>query len=180
MVDSSNTATQDLSGMPSRIGTAWIDVRALDELFRESARAFPLETGGVLMGYQVGGDTVVTTIVGPGPAAQHRRTSYLPDHEYQELEIARIYRDSGRVFTYLGDWHTHPNGGLRLSATDTSTLKTISAHAAARLHRPVMMIAVGRNDDWKIGGWQWTPSHIRILSRAKRLEVRTFSDPSRN
>jgi integrative and conjugative element protein (TIGR02256 family) len=128
----------------------------------------------VLMGYQVGPETVVSNTIGPGPDARHSETAYLPDHEYQEVEVARMYAHSGRRTTYLGDWHTHPNGRLYLSRTDASTLKAISAHSPARVHEPVMAIVAGIVGDWRMGAWQWHPRRISPLLRATPLEIRTF------
>jgi integrative and conjugative element protein (TIGR02256 family) len=160
--------------MSGRIGTLWVAAAVIDDLIRESVEAFPLETGGVLMGYQVGSETAVRTIIGPGPNAKHSKTTYIPDHEYHEIEVARLYLNSGRRTTYLGDWHSHPNGRLYLSGTDAATLKSIAAHSPARIQRPVMAILAGTADAWKIGAWQWMPRRIRALSKAVAIEVRTF------
>lgn len=62
---------------------------------------------------------------------------------------------------------------LTVSRTDVTTLKRISAHAPARIPRPVMAIVGGASDAWKIGAWQWIPARIRVLSYAVAIEVRT-------
>jgi integrative and conjugative element protein (TIGR02256 family) len=157
-----------------RLGVLWVSAAAVESLVQEAARAFPFETGGVLMGYQVRTEVVVSDIIGPGPNAKHSKTSYMPDHEYQDLEVARVYAESGRRTTYLGDWHTHPNGRLYLSRTDLNTLKSISAHSPARMREPVMAIVAGTVDDWRMGAWQWCSRTISPLSRAAQLETRTF------
>jgi integrative and conjugative element protein (TIGR02256 family) len=114
----------------------------------------PLETGGLLMGYwDTAADTaVVTAIVGPGPKAKQSRTSLIPDHTYQEQEIARIYAESGRVTTYLGDWHSHPNGAPRPSRIDRRTLRRIVRSESARLKCSLMMIVSG-GPLWVLTGW---------------------------
>ena len=58
----------------------------------------------------------------PRPAVPHH---LIPDHEYQEQEIARVYATSGRCTTYVGDWHSHPGGALYLSRTDVRTAGAI-------------------------------------------------------
>jgi integrative and conjugative element protein (TIGR02256 family) len=76
----------------------------------EAAARYPLETGGVFMGYWADDRTaVVTQAIGPGPNAYHHRHRFAPDQEWQTTEIAEYYRASGRRETYLGDWHTHPD-----------------------------------------------------------------------
>jgi len=128
------------------------------------------------MGYQVGTETVATDVIGAGPNAKHLRTAYMPDHEHHEREVARLYEKSGRHTTYVGDWHTHPNGRLYLSRTDSETLKTISAHSPARLRQPVMAIVSGNPGDWKMAAWQWIPRRVSTLSSAVALEIRTFEN----
>jgi integrative and conjugative element protein (TIGR02256 family) len=174
MVHRANATAPCLRTVSGRIKVLWLSAAVVKALFREAARAFPSETGGVLMGYQVEIETVVSDVIGPGPNAQHSRTAYMPDHEYQELEVARVYQESGRRTTYVGDWHTHPNGRLYLSRTDSTTLKSISAHSPARVRRPVMAIVAGKTGDWRIGAWQWMPRQISALSRAIAVDVRGF------
>jgi integrative and conjugative element protein (TIGR02256 family) len=57
----------------------------------------------------------ITKMIGPGLNAFHGATSFYPDYDWQEEQIAEIYRTTGRVETYLGDWHFHPFGSDRLS-----------------------------------------------------------------
>ena len=77
-------------------------------MVEEARRCLPNETGGAFMGYWSDPNTVVITdVIGPGPNAKHTRYSFHPDVEYHAAEIDRIYSQSGRINTYLGDWHTH-------------------------------------------------------------------------
>jgi integrative and conjugative element protein (TIGR02256 family) len=110
-------------------------------MFRDASLWSPLETGGVLLGYSGGeGDLVVTTVIGGGPSASRRETSFEPDHEYQAREIALAYERSGRRWAYLGDWHTHPNGQAVLSRTDRRTLRRIARTPEARAPQPTMLL----------------------------------------
>jgi integrative and conjugative element protein (TIGR02256 family) len=147
----------------------WIAFQVWDAIVAESNRAFPLETGGLLMGYSepASARTVIRESVGPGPRAVHRRTRFLPDHRYHEREVARIYADSGRIISYLGDWHSHPRGTLALSVTDRRTLGRIARTPTARAPRPIMMVLAGtplatrtmtesfeRHEQWRGRIWQ--------------------------
>lgn len=139
----------------------------------EATKMAPLETGGVLMGYFKGVDVVITDWIGAGPSARHEGASFEPDYDFQEREIAKIYQASGRVTTYVGDWHSHPEGGLALSRTDRGTLKRIANHPAARARQPLMMILAGRAP-WRLGIWSWQPTFLRFLGTTYRLEPRAF------
>lgn len=117
----------------------------LAEMVGEGTRAFPLETGGVLMGYWVPPphprrEAVVTDAIGPGPRAVHAATRFEPDDAWQERRVAEAYRASGRLHTYLGDWHTHPNGAPRPSPLDRATARRIATAPAARAPEPLMVI----------------------------------------
>jgi integrative and conjugative element protein (TIGR02256 family) len=106
----------------SRPGRVWWAGAALEEALREAQSAFPLETGGLLLGWSPQpGAVVISRIIGPGPQARHRATSFTPDAAWQEERLAEAYEQAGRRLHYLGDWHTHPRGTVRLSSTDRAT-----------------------------------------------------------
>lgn len=121
---------------------SWVHKSALDDMVIEANRLFPLETGGCLMGYweKLYEKVIITQIIGPGPNAKHRHHYFEPDYEWQESEIASIYHASGRIYTYLGDWHTHPKGGTKLSWRDRHTLHRIATYPLARVPVPLMAI----------------------------------------
>lgn len=111
------------------------------------------------MGYWVVPDSelVITHAIGPGPSAAHYKKSFVPDSGYQEAEIARIYTESNRFSTYLGDWHTHPSGSSYLSYRDKRTLKEIASFRDARCPIPVMAVLGGGEDDWVMRVWKYKP-----------------------
>lgn len=132
----------------------WLEARALAFIRYESQRKAPKETGGVLLGYCVGDDAVVKIATGPGPRSEHRRSSYRPDPEFDRAEIARVYKETGGVLTYLGDWHSHPKGGNGLSQDDIITLATISNFAPARATAPLMLLSVKEVIFWEPAVWR--------------------------
>ncbi|MER8522885.1 Mov34/MPN/PAD-1 family protein [Mesorhizobium sp. M1076] len=113
------------------------------------------ETGGTFMGYWAESNVaVVTAMIPAGPRASHERSSFLPDQRWQQAEIAKHYERSGRLDTYLGDWHTHPDAvSNRLSWTDRVCLKTIIKTPTARNQRPVMMLMCGKPGEWSLHSW---------------------------
>jgi integrative and conjugative element protein (TIGR02256 family) len=127
-------------------------------LTRQVMETFPLETGGILMGYWSEPDVVITHATGPGPRAVHKTTGFLPDAEYQEQEVAFIYAESGRLSTYLGDWHSHPYGSTRLSWKDKRTLRRIAHAPEARCPQPLMAVMAGEEGQWGLGIWRLSKS----------------------
>lgn len=139
--------------------TAWVDKRLLGQMRKEAERWHPKETGGVLMGYWSNEDAVITDIIGPGPKAIHTRYSFTPDSKWQENAIAGLYDESGRVITYLGDWHSHPDGTARLSVKDLVTLLRVALYKPARAPMPIMAI-LHNNPEWELAIWRSAFSKI--------------------
>jgi integrative and conjugative element protein (TIGR02256 family) len=126
--------------VPNNKKIIWIKKSVLETIKEDLHKWYPVETGGVLMGYWNGDEVVISQIIDGGPKASRTRKSFNPDHDYQLEEISRIYKLSGRTETYLGDWHTHPDAKAYLSNRDKKTLSNIAKHKAARQPMPLMMI----------------------------------------
>lgn len=154
--------------------TTWIGTSCLAFMVEEGKRCVPNETGGVLMGYWPSATGVVIThVIGPGPRARHLRYSFHPDPEYHDREIERIYQESGRISTYLGDWHTHPEGGNGTSQRDRRTLARIACTPEARAPKPLMAIlSMRRNSSLAI--WHWEGKHLLWNSRVSAGELIVF------
>lgn len=137
-------------------GRLWLPDGVIRRLRDEADRTEPLETGGVLIGYgHDDEEVVVADMIGPGPGAIHRRTRFEPDSGWQRKQIAEAYERSGRIHTYLGDWHSHPVGSARPSRRDERTARRIARHRAARARKPVMLILSGDE--------LWAPTPYRLL-----------------
>lgn len=132
----------------------YLQMCALGEL------SFPLETGGMLLGYIADNrDVVVTAIIGPGPKAIHRRYGFVPDAGYQQAELSAHHLITNGRETYLGDWHTHPRGGTALSPVDKRTLTRIACTASSGIGEPIMAILGGGRESWDFSavrfiGWK--------------------------
>lgn len=161
--------------LQTQIGEVWVSKEALDLMMGEFERMYPNETGGILMGYWAGLSVVITHAVGPGPNATHNEMSFIPDWCYHESEIARLYQESGRIDTYLGDWHSHPDFCTELSPTDRRTLAKIAKHPGARVPAPLMAI-IGRQDPRALEIWQYRPARLdsRLRPSYVSLRVRSF------
>lgn len=158
--------------------TVWIPRGAVDAMINEAYGASPNETGGVLVGYwsSDGDHVVVTAVIGPGPTAVHRRASSTPDAAYQEAEIARRYESSERRYTYIGDWHSHPDGRPLLSRQDRRTLAAIAGTPEARAPVPLMGILRG-GPPWELAIWRGGPVRAGPLCLGVRVEplcIRVF------
>ena len=81
------------------IEIAWVKQSVFEKLLGETQRCQPYETGGCLVGYRADSynGIVITNSIGPGPGAKHSKSRFEPDHEWQTLEIARLYKESKKV-----------------------------------------------------------------------------------
>jgi integrative and conjugative element protein (TIGR02256 family) len=158
----------------------WIAENALRELSREAAQRTPLETGGLLLGYWSSGpngeEVLVEDIIGPGPEAQHERRRFTPDAHWQCQQLATAYASSGRITTYLGDWHSHPGGSPTPSRRDRKTARAIAKSPAARAPRPLMLIlgegndAAGRAQRWAARLFVWDGGRLHRAPLRKLRE----------
>jgi integrative and conjugative element protein (TIGR02256 family) len=146
---------------------AWITTNALNTLITEAERRYPNETGGLLIGYSTNDDVIITAVTTPGPYAHHTSTQYVPDAEHDQEQVAKHYEESGRLHTYLGDWHTHPDAVPYLSPTDANTLRRIASTPTARQLRPLMCIAGGRPGAWLPIVWR----HDKTRPAALQLTI---------
>lgn len=143
----------------------WIKHHLYEKLFEETNKKLPLETGGMLLGYKDEyNDIVITELIGAGPNAVHNEYSFAPDGKYQQNELSRIYYESDRIFTYLGDWHSHPYQNSYMSGRDLKTLKKIAKTKSAREPNPIFIIIGTRPSEAKC--WKYNTNvnrHIELL-----------------
>lgn len=157
---------------------AWFARSALRTIVEEDAQHGPVETGGVLVGYWVSAaEVVITEATTAGPGARHEPKAYLPDAEHDAREIARFYASSARTHVYLGDWHSHPSGGLGLSRRDRQTLRRIARHEDAQAPEPLMAVVGESGDALAVAVWVLRRHGAR--DRAESCRVRVFGRPTR-
>jgi integrative and conjugative element protein (TIGR02256 family) len=112
--------------------------QAIAQMAAESADG--LETGGILLGHDRGGDLLVTTAGDPGPAAQRAPTSFLRDLAHAQRLGDEAYEADGSV--WIGEWHTHPGGMQLPSPTDLTTYSALLADERLALTRFLSLIVV--------------------------------------
>jgi len=134
-----------------------IPVGVMREMEAEAERHSPHESGGVLLGYPDRTNhrwVQITLQIGSGPKAVHRRHRFEPDGEWQVRKVADAYAASGRISTYMGDWHSHPHGSHRPSGLDRSTARRIALCEEARAPHPLVFILHGGPNDWQIAAYR--------------------------
>jgi len=137
----------------------YIPANLVCQILEEAENYIPYETGGVIAGELTGkSQWVITHITMPGPKAIHKRFSYTPDYEYDENEIARVYRETNCNSVYLGDWHSHSNSSSYMSEKDKNVLQTIAKSSEARIAHPIMLIL--GTSPLELGCWTYRKSKL--------------------
>ncbi len=77
-----------------------------------------VETGGILIGCYRGGNIEVTGRTLPGPSDVRRPFTFVRMDGAHQAAASGAWSRSGGTHTWVGEWHTHPSGGVVPSAID--------------------------------------------------------------
>lgn len=76
------------------------------------------EMGGILLGAYRGRDLDVTGLTKPAPGDVRHLLSFDRSDPAHQAAAHRAWSSSRGTHTYVGEWHTHPWGGVMPSSTD--------------------------------------------------------------
>lgn len=109
------------------------------------------ERGGILMGelYPKSQQIIISKAI-EVPAESSGSYSYAMDVKAAKRIMAKVWKHSGRVTTYLGDWHTHPQSSPSPSFTDRITF-TRNFRETDVPHGLLIYIVVGNHSQ----KWLW-------------------------
>ncbi|MPR37427.1 Mov34/MPN/PAD-1 family protein [Salmonirosea aquatica] len=117
-----------------------------EQLIRELVEFRPSETGGILIGRMDRiHKTVYVTRILMAPADSIRSASRFVRGTDGLTEAVDEVRDkSGALLDYVGEWHTHPSGGTRLSEIDKLAISEIRATLDPLCYPTVVAIVTER------------------------------------
>ncbi|MCF7965139.1 MAG: Mov34/MPN/PAD-1 family protein [Methylobacter tundripaludum] len=125
-----------------------IPVALKDQMRVETEQRRPLETGGVLIGHiNWGRRTIyVTGLLPPTADSEFRIDEFVLGIQGLKKQISTIERITSHTLTYLGTWHSHPNGGAA-SGKDRTTLTELTRErsnvpSVCLIYRPEGLLAV--------------------------------------
>ena len=144
---------------------------ALHAIIDASLAAAPLETGGVLIGTTISERTVVAAAIElPDAGATDESFTIAEGRVAEAVESAR--REDARL-GYVGEWHSHPNGG-GVSTTDRATMMTIAADTG--IDSPILVIASPNDPMWTIEGVMASPETTRSITVELCGDIRPMED----
>jgi integrative and conjugative element protein (TIGR02256 family) len=114
----------------------------IDEMLELCGRSYPLETGGILVGYYSDDSRfahVTNLISAPGDSESSRFSFQRGVRGIQQF-LNQMWL---RKRYYLGEWHFHPGGSASPSGTDSDQMKSIAYAGSYHCPEPVLLILGG-------------------------------------
>ncbi|HEY8465211.1 MAG TPA: Mov34/MPN/PAD-1 family protein [Solirubrobacterales bacterium] len=132
--------------------------RSIEHLARESSDGN--ETGGILLGRgpDAGGEIHVEIAGDPGPNADRRPDFFLRDLAHAQLLASRAWEERRAI--WVGEWHTHPEGGVAPSPVDLATYARLLSASALEFEVFVSVIVVPDEAE----GWSMPRLHPWTLA----------------
>ncbi|MFM1652471.1 Mov34/MPN/PAD-1 family protein [Brevibacillus sp. B_LB10_24] len=120
--------------------TLYVTEKAWKQIEQAVSKNPNVETGGILMGYQLNGDWVVSYASEPGPRAIKERKTVVFDENHIRTVTAKLkLRSAGRL-RYIGDWHSHTVKRLTPSLGDRKTFALKTYQETYQSSSPIMLI----------------------------------------
>jgi integrative and conjugative element protein (TIGR02256 family) len=125
------------------------------ELYRLRETKLPNETGGVLVGsYDCQRKIVYVLDTVPSPPdSKEWPTLYIRGSEGLQAQIEQVSRRSGTWLSYVGEWHSHPDGcGVTPSRDDTKVFEWLTERMFLDGYPPLMAIVGDKGQcEWLFG-----------------------------
>src|SRR5258708_3147221 len=102
--------------MTSRLLVRYEVCAALAESAKDSS--LKPEAGGILLGHYRGPDIEVVGRTTPGPGDERSLFAFVRQDPAHQMAATEAWEKSGRIQTFVGEWHTHPTGNIHPSSTD--------------------------------------------------------------
>jgi integrative and conjugative element protein (TIGR02256 family) len=93
--------------------------RHFDELARKCAG--DRETGGIILGQYRGPHVEICEFTSAGPRDIRGLACFIKQDESHSRRARQLWKASGRTITNMGEWHSHPAGGVSPSFQDHQT-----------------------------------------------------------
>lgn len=122
------------------------------------------ETGGICLGKPAQASEAIfeVTVAGtPGPGAKRSPSEFHRDLDHAQRLETNAFRRDGSV--WIGEWHTHPRGPGRPSATDRETYGSLLSDADLRFDVFLSLIVTPH---WYFG-WQQPVCHAWIVTQRR-------------
>jgi integrative and conjugative element protein (TIGR02256 family) len=111
----------------------------LEKMFAHCQEHFPKEFGGIFTGIETGKIKVIIDIAVP-KVFESSTTGFTRHANDLNLYLAQCYAQSGGLIKYLGEWHSHPNGGTHYSNNDAKSISELARNEDSKQAFPILCI----------------------------------------
>jgi len=127
--------------------TVYISVEIMNNIYTQAKLFSPNEFGGVLVGnYSTCGKIAFVKHTLQPNLNNKSRTIFKRTVNEINIELSRLYENSGGKLYYLGEWHSHPYSSSQYSQLDLKSIEEIAKEKTVKIDSPLMLIiAFGDN-----------------------------------
>ena len=103
---------------------------------------FNNEKGGIIIGSCYESGLVISDVTTPQKTDISYRFGFIRKNLYHQEYMDNAWRNSGKIKSYIGEWHTHPEDNPSPSYTDLQSWKLIKSDI------PLLFMIQGRKSCW--------------------------------
>ena len=138
----------------------WISPKTLSLIAEAGWAKYPKETGGILIGWQLGRIFYIETAIGPGPNAIHKNNGFKRGGDFSQSQLDSIVLETHGQWDYLGEWHSHPHN-VGPSSIDNNSMKKVQTSPEFNMLQPILGLIINDRRVWHF--------HCYMLSQNQRL-----------
>jgi integrative and conjugative element protein (TIGR02256 family) len=112
-----------------------------------SDKFIPLETGGIIIGFEDNKNIYITHATQAGPKAVHKNILFIIDEDYTKKELDKIFISTNGSCDYLGEWHSHPIN-CQISITDKLSIYSLALNPFNNIKDPLLLININNGQKW--------------------------------
>lgn len=151
--------------------------QARQYIIDESKRAFPDETGGMVVGKLDGDCVLVFYATGPGPKARHSPHMFRRDGDYSQKALDSIVIKSHGEYDYIGEWHSHP-ARYAPSVKDVAAMRWVADNSKYATAQPIMCLCIREPiDTWRLKLFVLDGHYLRQLEMRDCIAAAVIDEP---
>lgn len=146
--------------------TLTVESSVLETIEQYSRAHYPNEFGGVLMGSYLNRyvDLVISDIIVP-EKYKSSPIKFEPDNNELNMRTKEYFQHFDNKVIYVGDWHSHPNGGNHFSQLDFNSIKNVAKSKTVNIKNPILMIAAYSDDYFDPGFYVYNKDKLYKFER---------------
>lgn len=145
-----------------------ISEQDIKHIYRLCMKAYPYETGGILIGRYSEDQkwAEISSITAPPKGSKHTRSNFIRNGKGIITLLDRLWN---KHIYYLGEWHYHPGCSPQPSAIDRSTMFMLSKRKELHCPEPLLLIIGGGEPFWE--------EYLSVFANDNEIELHKLISP---